>query len=165
MDEYPWYAVRVRSNFEQITSTALRGKGYQEFLPTIKSRRRWSDRIKCIDQPLFPGYVFCRFDWRHRVPVLETPGVAGLIAFGKQIASIPEEEIESIRAMLASSLPVQPYPFLCSGQRIRIDRGPLAGAEGVVVEIKKEFRLVASITLLQRSVSVEIDREWISTAA
>jgi len=164
-EPHPWYGVRVRSNFEQMASTALRAKGYEEFLPLIKVRRRWSDRTKCIDQPLFPGYVFCRFDAARRIPVLEAPGVVGVIAFGKQFASIPEEEIAAVKAMLLSSLLVQPYPFLQSGQKIRIVRGPLAGVEGVVVEIKKEFRLVASVTLLQRSISVEIERDWVSTAA
>jgi len=162
---YPWYGVRVRSNFEQIVAVALRARGYEEFLPLLKVRRRWSDRIKCMERPLFPGYVFCRFDAGHQVPILEAPGVVGLIAFGRQPASIPEEEIAAVKTMLLSSLPVHPYPFLRSGQKIRIVRGPLAGVEGVVVEVKKGFRLVASVTLLQRSVSVEIDREWVSTAA
>jgi transcription antitermination factor NusG len=164
-EQHPWYGVRVRSNFEQMVSAALRAKGYEEFLPLIKVRRRWSDRTRCMDQPLFPGYVFCRFDALRRVPVLEAPGVVGLIAFGKQLASIPEKEIAAVKAMLLSSLSVRPHPFLESGQKIRVVRGPLAGVEGVVVEIKKEFRLVASVTLLQRSVSVEIDHGWVSTAA
>jgi transcription antitermination factor NusG len=164
-EQYPWYAIRVRSNFEQTVSASLAARGLEAYLPVIKVRRRWSDRIKSIDQPLFPGYVFCRFDAGHRLPVLEAPGVIGPIAFGKQLAAIPEEEIAAIQTMLQSSLPVQPYPFLQTGQKIRIARGPLAGVEGIVVEIKREFRLVASVTLLQRSVSVEIDREWICTAA
>ncbi len=162
---YPWYGVRVRSNFEQTVATALQAKGYEEFLPLIKQRRRWSDRSKLIDRPLFPGYVFCRFDPARRVPVLEAPGVVGLVTFGKQPASIQEEEIASVRAMLISSLSVQPYPFLRCGQKIRIARGPLTGVEGIIVELKKQFRLVASVTLLQRSVSVEIDRDWVATTA
>ncbi len=157
-----WYGVRVRSNFEHVTAAALQSRGLEEFLPVTRARRRWSDRVKYIDQPLFPGYVFCRFDGSSRVPVLSSPGVVGIVGFGARLAPIPEEEIEAIRAMIDSSLPIYPHPFLREGQKIRLRRGPLAGAEGVIVEFKKQFRLVASVSLLQRSVSVEIDREWIA---
>ena len=116
--------------------------------------------MKELQAPLFPGYVFCRFDAARRTPILECAGVAGIVGFGKQLAPIPAEEIASIQAILESSLPFQPYPFLAPGQKICIERGPLAGVEGVVVGVKNGFRLVASVTLLQRSVSVEIEREW-----
>lgn len=156
----PWYAVRVRSHCENMAAAMLDSRGYERFLPTYLSRRRWSDRTRQLQVPLFPGYVFCRFDAARRVPVLECAGVAGIVAFGSRPAPIPGEEIASIRAILESSLPFEPYPFLAPGQKIRLDRGPLAGVEGAVVELKSGFRLVASVTLLQRSVSVEIDREW-----
>jgi transcription antitermination factor NusG len=156
----PWYAVRVRSHCEHMASSMLESKGYERFLPLVRSRRRWSDRVKELQVPLFPGYVFCQFDAAHRVPVLECPGVVGIVGFGSHPVAIPGDEIRSIQTMLASSLHVEPYPFLAPGQKIRIDCGPLAGVEGVVVEMKNHFRLVASVTLLQRSVSVEIDREW-----
>ncbi len=159
---FPWYAVRVRSRFEQVTSAVLRSKGYEEFVPLVRTRRSWSDRIKELQVPLFPGYVFCRFNVTHRLPILQAPGVVTLVGFGTSPIPIPDEEIQAVRAMVQSGLHVQPYPFLRAGQKIRIDRGPLSGVEGVVVELKKHFRLVASVSLLQRSVSVEIDREWVS---
>ena len=138
----------------------LDAKGYRRFLPLVRSRRRWSDRVKELQVPLFPGYVFCQFDAAHRVPVLECAGVVGIVEFGSHPVAIPADEIRSIQTMLASSLHIEPNPFLAVGQKIRIDHGPLNGVEGVVVEVKNHFRLVASVTLLQRSVSVEIDREW-----
>jgi transcriptional antiterminator NusG len=156
-----WYAIRVRSKFEQVTSTALEARNHEIFLPLVRTRRRWSDRVKEVTAPLFPGYVFCRFDPLHRVPVLDAPGVVNLVGFGNQPAPIPNREIESVKAMLRSSLPVLPHPFLASGQRIRIDQGPLAGAEGIVVEAKKQFRLVASVTVFQRSGCVELERDWV----
>lgn len=157
--------MRVRSRFEQVTAATLRSKEFEEFLPLIRSRRRWSDRVKYIEVPLFTGYVFCRFDPARRVPILESPGVVGIVGFGDHPAPIPDEEIQSVRLMLGSDLLVEPYPRLQSGQKIRIDRGPLAGVEGTVVAIKKGFRLVASITLLQRSIAVEIEREWAEPVA
>jgi transcription antitermination factor NusG len=160
-----WYGVRVRSKLEQITSAALAAKDYEVFLPRVRTRRGWSDRVKEIDAPLFPGYVFCRFRPAERVSVLDSPGVVSVVGFGNQPASIPDEEIEAVRAMLRSSLPIFPHPFLMSGQKIRIDRGPLAGAEGIIVEVKKQFRLVASVSVFQRSVSVELEREWVRPLA
>ena len=155
-----WYAVKVRSRCEHVVSRVLEAKGYEQFLPQVRSRRRWSDRTKELLVPLFPGYVFCRFDVAHRIPILESAGVAGIVGFGLILASIPAEEILAVETMLRLSGNVEPYPFLSLGQKIRIERGPLAGVEGIVVEIKDGFRLVASITLLQRSVSVELDRDW-----
>jgi transcription antitermination factor NusG len=155
-----WYAVRVRSHCERVASSTLQAKGYQQFLPEVCSRRRWSDRTKELQVPLFPGYVFCRFDAAHRVPVLESAGVAGIVSFGTLLAPIPAEEIQAVETMLRLCHHVEPYPSLPIGQKIRIEHGPLAGVEGIVVALKNGFRLVASVTLLQRSVSVEIDRDW-----
>ena len=163
--ESAWYGVRVRSNFEHVTAASLGAMGFDQFLPLTRARRRWSDRVKYVDQPLFPGYVFCRFGASSRIQVLGAPGVVNVVAFGSRPAPIPDEEINTIRTMVNSSRPVCPYPLLRPGQKVRLRRGPLSGAEGVVVEDKKQFRLVASIPLLQRSVAVEIDREWISPIA
>jgi transcription antitermination factor NusG len=157
-----WYAVRCRSKCEGVASSMLQAKGYQQFLPLVRSRRRWSDRTKELQVPLFPGYVFCHFDAAHRVPVLQSAGVAGIVSFGPLLAPIPADEIQAVETMLRLCHHVEPYPSLPIGQKIRIDHGPLAGAEGVVVTLKNGFRLVASVTLLQRSVSVEIDRDWAS---
>ncbi len=157
-----WYALRVHSKLASFVSAVLRGKGYEEFLPLCRSRRHWSDRVKDIEVPLFPGYLFCRFDPGDRqVPVLTTPGVIGIVSAGKTPIPVTEEEIESIRRIVYSGLAAQPWPFLGVGSRIRIDRGPLAGIEGVVTQPGKEYRLIVSITLLQRSVAVEIDRGWV----
>lgn len=155
-----WYAVRCRSKCEGVASSNLQAKGYQQFLPLVRSRRRWSDRTKELSVPLFPGYVFCRFHAAHRVPILESAGVAGIVAFGPRLASIPAEEILAVETMLRLCQNVEPFPSLPIGQKIRIEHGPLAGVEGIVIALKNGFRLVASVTLLQRSVSVELDRDW-----
>ena|ERR1041384_7699717 len=155
-----WYAVKVRSKFERTAASLLRAKGFDEFLPLVRTRRRWSDRTKELDVPLFPGYVFCKFDPRYRVPVLETPGVTGIVGFGSQFEPVPESEIRSIETIVNSGNPLELYPHLATGKKVRIKDGPFTDVEGVVVEWKNRFRLVVSVTLLQRSVAVEIDREW-----
>jgi len=158
---FPWFAVRVRSHQERIAAAHLRQRGYEEFSPCWKTERRWSDRTKEIDEFLFPGYVFCRLDPFDRLPVLTAPGVVDLVGFGKIPAPIPDQEIESILRMVQSGLFVMPWPFLAVGHRVLIERGPLAGVEGILEEVKGKCRLVVSVQLLQRSVSAEVDRNCI----
>jgi transcriptional antiterminator NusG len=160
-EPYPWLALRVRSNHERTASIHLRDRGYEEFSPSYKTERRWSDRKKIIERSLFPGYVFCRLDPFNRLPVLTIPGVVGLIGFGNWPTPIPDREIENIRTMVRSGLLITPWPFLDPGQAVLIERGPLAGVEGVLQAIKGHVRLVVSINLLQRSVSTEVDRSWV----
>jgi transcription antitermination factor NusG len=144
-----------------LVSTTLRGKGYEEFLPLYASRKRWSDRIKQCEKPLFPGYLFCRFDLSVRLaPVLTTPGVISIVGAGHHPTPIPDEEIEAVRRIIRSGLPALPWPGLSIGSRVYIRDGPLTGLDGIITETDKVYRLVVSVTLLQRSVAVKIDREW-----
>src|SRR6267378_4252232 len=158
---HPWFAVRVRSNYERVTAIHLRERGYEEFAPCYQTERQWSDRRKRLDQFLFPGYVFCRFDVEHRLPVLTAPGVVSLVGFGKTPSPIPEHEMQHVRSMTGSGLLVTPWPFLQLGQQVVIEHGPLEGVEGILQQVKGKFRLVVSICLLQRSVSTEVDRNWV----
>jgi transcriptional antiterminator NusG len=161
LEARPWFALRVRSNYERITVTHLRERGYEDFAPSYKIEKRWSDRTKQIDQFLFPGYIFCRFDPNDRLPILTVPGVVDLVGFGKMPEHIPDAEIERVRRMVESGLLVTPYPYLQVGQAVLIERGPLSGVEGILVDVKGNARLVVSVNLLQRSVSAEIDRHSI----
>jgi len=159
--EFPWFAVRVRSNYERTAALHLRSRGFQELTPSYKIERVWSDRKKEVDQPLFPGYVFCRINPNDRLPVLSVPGVLGLLGFGKTPTPIPAQEIERIRAMVESGLMIKPWPFLEVGQSVLIERGPLAGIEGILDDVKGDCRLIVSVQLLQRSVSAEVERDWV----
>lgn len=156
-----WYAVHVRSRFESQIAKMLRSKGYEEFLPTYRRKHRWSDRTKELDLPLFPSYLFSRFDARERLPILKTPGVIAIVGLRKTPVPISDEEIEAIRVIVQSGLPAEPWTRLTVGSRVFMDAGPLAGLEGLVVNVDKKFRLVVSVPLLQRSVGVEIDRSWV----
>ncbi len=157
----PWFALRLRSNFEKTTAQALENQGYEVFLPTYRARRRWSDRIKEIQMPLFAGYVFCRMDINNRFPVLMTCGVVGIAGLGKTPTPVADHDISVVRAIVESRLFTQPWPFLAVGDRIVVERGPLAGTEGILTRINREYRLVASINLLQRSIAVELERDWV----
>jgi transcription antitermination factor NusG len=163
--EKPWYAIRTYSNREKIAETILKEKGYAPFLPVYSSRRCWSDRVVTSELPLFPGYVFCRFDYNQRGPIVTSAGVVSIIAFGGQPAPLLDEEIEAIRAVINSGFAAEPAPFLREGERIRITHGPLKSLEGRLVHKKSSWRLVISVELLQRSVSVEVDPSHIEALA
>jgi len=155
----PWYAIRVKSRFEKVVSEVLRGKGYEEFLPLYSSSREWSDRVKVVQLPLFAGYVFLRLDITQRLPVLQTPGVVSFVSMGADPATIEPEEIEAIRRILQTGLPVGPWPYLREGQEVEVDRGALKGLRGILLKVKNSHRLVVSVNMLQRSVAVEVDRD------
>ena len=155
----PWVGVRVRSRCEKMAADSLRGKGYEVFLPLYRARRQWSDRVKVIEQPLFPGYLFCRLDVTARAPVVETPGVVSFVSFGRTPAAVDEQVIRNIQEIIRSGLPMGPWPYLREGQRVEVSQGPLKGLRGILTRLKNEFRVVVSVTLLQRSVAVEVDRE------
>lgn len=154
---YPWFALQVRIRHESDVALHLQGKGYEWFLPQYKTRRRWSDRVKQLEVPLFPGYVFCRFNPQDRLPILKTPGVRQIV--GNQHTPLPvdESEIRALQTLVLSGAPNQPYPFLTVGDRVRVQSGALRGLEGILVDVKGRQRLVISVTLLCRSVAVEID--------
>jgi transcription antitermination factor NusG len=156
-----WYALWVHSNAEKRVAAALEERCYTSYLPLYRQRSRWSDRVKTLDRVLFPGYVFCRFDPSQRVFITGVPGITKIVGFNTHLATIPESEIEAVRRLVSSGLPAIPWPYLKEGDRIRITKGALEGIEGILCQNKSELRVVVSINLLQRSVSVEIDRECI----
>lgn len=160
VDGASWYAVAVRSNFERIVAASLAQKGYEILLPTYTAKRRWSDRTKLIECALFPGYLFCRMELRERVPLLNTAGVASIVGNGRCPVPVLESEMEAIRRIVECGLPASPWPFLKAGQYVSIQSGPLAGLEGIVLNVKNQSRLVVSVDMLQRSVVVEIEKEW-----
>ena len=155
-----WFALRVKSRCEKIVATMVANKGFEEFLPLYHCRRRWSDRVKSVDFPLFPGYVFCRLNPRQRMPLLTIPGVLHFVGIGKAPAPIEDVEIAAIQTAVRSGLSIEPWPFLEIGQRVRLEDGPLAGLEGIFIGDSKQERIVVSITLLQRSIAVAIERHW-----
>jgi transcriptional antiterminator NusG len=151
------YALHVRSRHEKVVEKGLRGKGYAVFSPFYRTKRKRVDRIAEIEVALFPGYVFCHFDSNRRLPILMTPGIVGVVGLRSKPEPVDDSEIASIRTVAMSGRPVQPWPFLRSGQRIRLHSGPLMGAEGIFLRVKDEYHLVISVTLLQRAVSVVIE--------
>ena len=159
--QLPWFALQVRCRRESLVLAHLQARGYECLLPLYKSVRRWSDRVKEVEQPLFPGYLFTRFDFYNRGPLLTTPGVQQIVGIGATPTPVDENELESIRQALASGLSSQPWPYLQVGDQVRVKYGSLSNLEGILIHFKGSHRIVLSLTLLRRSVAVEIDRNWV----
>ena len=160
-----WYALQVRSRKEGYIASQIQGQGFECLLPTYKSIRKWSDRVKELEQPLFPGYLFCRFDFQNRRPIVTTPGVLQVVGFGKTATPVADEEIRALQLALSSDMPKQPWPYLEIGQRVQVIYGNLTGLEGILVNVKGNHRVVLSVTLLQRSVAMEVETSWLSPVA
>jgi transcription antitermination factor NusG len=167
-DSYPdkqqssWFALRVKANHEKNVSKLLSIQGYEEFVPTYRVRRRRAQRWQEVDTALFGGYVFCRFDRSSWARVIDTPGVIDVVRVGKALLPVDGNEIEALQIVNRSRAQMEPGPYLCVGQPVNIMSGPLADRSGTIVNFKGSTRLVLLVTLLQRSVLVEIDRDWIS---
>jgi transcription antitermination factor NusG len=157
----PWVAVVVRPRAEHKVQTGLIRAGLETFVPWHKVRRHWSDRIKVLEQNLFPGYIFCRSTFGQRHLVMGQPGVEWVVSFDHRPATIPDQEIISLRRTVASGMPMLPWPFLKAGQRVRIERGVLEGIEGTLARDSNTTRIVVSVDVLQRSVAVQVDRDMI----
>ena len=154
-----WFAIQTRSRHEKKVADELEGRGVEVFLPMVKQTRKWSDRVKKIDFPLFSGYAFVRIvpEPKARVHVLSAHGVVKFVGPTAIGTPIPDHEIESLRTAIANDISLRPLPFIKVGQRVRIRSGALAGMEGILTGARNDRQLVISISTIQRSVAVAIE--------
>lgn len=154
-----WFALYVKSRHESVARDDLMRKGIETFLPQIRKLRRWSDRVRFVDFPLFPGYVFVRTEPspEHFVNVLKTRGAVTLVsALPGQPAPVPDEEILSLKIAVESGRQLDVMPSLKEGDRVRIKGGPLKGAEGVLARKEGQYIFFINVELLGRSLGVQI---------
>jgi transcription antitermination factor NusG len=155
--EVHWYAAYTCAQHEKRVSAELGARDVEHFLPLYSSMRRWKNRRVSLELPLFPGYVFVRLALRERLRVLQIPSVVRLVGFGGLSAALPDEEMEILRSGLCQRLRAEPHPFLTVGRRVGITGGPFAGLEGVLQRKRNSLRVVVSLSLIQRSVAVDVD--------
>jgi transcriptional antiterminator NusG len=153
----PWFALWTRSRHEPLVCRELERRGFEIFLPTISRWSTWKDRRKKIRWPLFPGYVFARFDPCAWLSVVNCNGVAGIVSFGGEAAPVPDDEIESIRRVVQSELPCDPCPLVREGAIVEVIRGPLTGLTGRLIRIGPHARLVVSVQCVNQSLSVQVE--------
>ena len=157
IEDSAWWAIYTRYRCEKTVAHMLSTKGFEVYLPLYESVRRWTDRQKTLNLPLFPGYVFIRGGLDRRLEIITTPGVQMILSYGDRVAIIPDREIDAIRRTVEGPYHVEPHAYLNCGERVRVTRGSLRGIEGVLVRKKNLYRLVLSMDLLAQSVAVEID--------
>lgn len=153
-----WYAVQTRARHEKVVAERLEQQGISTFLPLVSEVRRWSDRRKRVQLPLFNCYVFAKVASinEHRHQVCRTHGVFGIVGPHGGVP-VPEEQIESVRTLLTQQVPWSMHPFLKIGQRIRVRGGSMNGVEGVLLSRNGDRTLIISVDAIQRSLAVRIE--------
>lgn len=159
-----WYAVQVWAGREQSCAAHLRSRGLEVFLPLYRERRRWSDRVKQVERALFAGYLFCHLGERGLWQAVQSPRVIRVVGDGRRALAVSLADVEAVQRIVSTGLAAEPWAFLQTGQRVRVEVGPLRGTEGIVLTTRGTRRLVVSVALLQRSVAVELDAEWVTAA-
>jgi transcription antitermination factor NusG len=154
-----WFAVQTRPRHEKKVNSDLNEKGIRSFLPLHRERRRWSDRYQWVEVPMFSQYLFVKQfpTVESRLRVLQTAGVVQFVGAGGCGTPIPNEQIESLRAIISHRIPSAPHEFLRLGEKVRIRGGALDGIEGVLSAIRQDKSLVVSVDLIQKSVAIRID--------
>jgi transcription antitermination factor NusG len=152
-----WYAAYTCSRHEKRVAAQLAQRSVEHFLPVYESMRRWKDRRRWLQMPLFPGYVFVRITTGDRLKVLEVPGVVRLVGFNGVPIPLPDREIEAIRNALFQNIRAEPYQLLTSGRKVQVKRGPLMGLKGVFIRRKGRTGIVLSMELIQRAILVDLE--------
>jgi len=155
--EIPWFTLQTKPKNEKQVERLLTHKGYECCLPMYRQKRRWSDRVIEVELPLFPMYIFCRFNSFATGKAISTPGVTRIVGFGGRPAEVRIEEIEALKLLSRSSLLREPWAYIPDGTLVQVETGPLTGAQGIFCSSEDKRRFVISVTLLQRSVAVQLD--------
>jgi transcription antitermination factor NusG len=150
---HAWYPLQTRYQCEKKVDAALSKMGWQTFTPMRREMRRWSDRMKLVEFPLFAGYTFVRMEAKPKMvlSVLQTPGLVRFVTQGREFAVVPDAEIESIRSVVQSDVPFESCPFPVVGEKVRIRGGCLDGVEGIFTALTGSGDLVVSVGAIQRS--------------
>ena len=152
-----WYALSTKARHEKKVHNQLTQKGITNYLPLQTFYRRWSDRYKKVQEPLFSCYVFVKIALLDRLKVLHTDGVVRLVAFNGIPATIPDDQIEAIKTILENNYQIERVDYLTPGQKIEVRQGPLKGIKGILTEIKNSHRLIVRIDSIMQAISLDID--------
>ena len=152
-----WFAVYTITRHEKRLAEHFRLRKIEHFLPLYRMLKRWKDGSRVtLDLPLFPNYIFVRILRRERVRVLEVPGVVSIAGCGRDPVPLPDSEIDALRRAVGVAQ-LEPHRYLIVGEKVRINAGPLAGMEGVLIRKKNSFRVVLTIRMIMQSIAVEVD--------
>ena len=160
-DSKKWVAVYTRPRHEKAVEKEFQKKGFEVYLPILKERRKWSDRKKWVEFPMFRSYVFVRTKIKNTLFVLQTPGVVKVLKFGEKVAVVRNESIEAIKLMIEGGYNPEPLNYFIKGDPVEVKDGPLKGLVGEVIRLDKNDRLVVRVDAIQHSISIQIDRVFL----
>lgn len=160
-----WYPLYTRSRHEKFIESALIEKGIESFTPTVLLRKRWSDRIKFIEQPLFKSYCFAKFSLKDKTVIVSQPGVVNIVHFKNQYMPIQDSVIDSLKILVKNKIRIDPHPYLKIGDKVAVKEGPLKGVEGYIIEKRnRNTTLVISIEAIASSIKCVVDAVDIESA-
>ena len=153
-----WRVLYTRSRHEKFVENQLLQKDVEAFTPKVNIRRRWSDRIKLVEEPLFKGYCFAKFSLKDKAKITSQPGVAGLVHFNRQYIAVEETVINSLKILNTNDIKVDYHPYLNVGDKVFIKAGPLRGLEGYIIEKRsKSTNIVISVDAIESSIKFVTD--------
>ena len=161
MMDKQWIVVRSKPRSEKVAHNELVKKNIEAYLPLLKERRKWSDRKKWVEFPLFSSYLFARIDIKDSIFVLQTQGVNTIVKFGKQIAIVQNSVIEAIRLAMEGGYKLEPVEYFVEGNRVEVVAGPMNGVKGIVAKLKGQNRLIIKIDAIQQALSIQIESKFI----
>ena len=158
-----WIAVRSKPRAEKVAFEQLVKKSIETYLPLVKKRRKWSDRKKWVELPLFSSYLFAKIELKESIYVLQTHGVSTIVRFNGNIAVIGNEVIDAIRMALEGGYELEPTEYFTVGDDVEVIKGPMKGAQGIVSRLKGKDRLIIKIDALQQAIAIHIDTKFLQS--
>ena len=156
-DSKKWLAVYTKPRHEKTVEKEFLKKGFEAYLPILKQRRKWSDRKKWVEFPLFRSYIFVKTEIKNALFVLQTLGVVKVVKFGGEVAVIQDESIEAIKLMIEGGYNPEPLNYFIKGDPVEVKDGPLKGIVGEVIRLDKNDRLLIRVDAIQHSISIQIN--------
>lgn len=157
-----WYAIYTKPRHEKAVEKKLIEKGIEAYTPKVVIRRRWSDRIKLIEEPLFKSYCFAKFCIFDKLKIVCEDGIVDIVHFNSHYIPIQEGVINSLKILLENNIRLDPFPYLKEGDRVVIKKGPLKGVEGYIIEKRnKNSTIVISVDAIASSVKCVVDVDFV----
>ncbi len=154
-----WVALYTKSRHEKKVENQLVEKKIPVYLPMKRTLKKWSDRRKWVEEPLFRSYIFIKGSSEERYRAVQSVGVVRVVTFNGQLAFVRDEEIEMIKRVLADAPDTVSCPVSLSvGDTVEIETGPLAGLRGRLEEIRGETRFLVSIASIAQGIHFNVDR-------
>ena len=156
-----WIAIYTKPRHEKTVLSQFEVKGIESYLPLIRKKHRWSDRMKWVESPIFKSYIFARVELKDNLDVLQTRGVHNIIKFQNKIAVIPDIQITNLRKMIEGGFDPFPSDYFVIGDEVEVTGGPLRGINGIVSRADTSDKLIIKIDAIQHAVAVQIERKYL----